>query len=53
MTALQDLINEGAIVSVGGATQQAWATPFKLEIVATMEPIIPAHRHRETWDCLC
>ena len=41
MIALQGLINEGSIVNVGGAIQQAWATPFKLEIVATMEPITP------------
>lgn len=41
MRALKGLINEGSIASVGGAIQQAWATPFKLEIVATIEPITP------------
>ena len=33
--ALQSLINDGAIESVGGAIQQAWATPGKLELAAT------------------
>jgi hypothetical protein len=41
MRALQGLINDGSIDGVGGAIQQAWATPFKLEIVATASPITP------------
>jgi hypothetical protein len=35
MRALQSLIKDGAIDSVGGTVQQAWATPGKLELVAT------------------
>jgi hypothetical protein len=33
--ALQSLINDGTIDSVGGTIQQAWATPGNLELVAT------------------
>jgi hypothetical protein len=33
--ALQSLINDGLIESVGGTIQQAWATPGKLELAAT------------------
>jgi hypothetical protein len=39
--ALQSLIDEGAIDSVGGTIQQAWATRNKLELVATARPIEP------------
>jgi hypothetical protein len=44
--ALQALIDEGAIESVGGTVQQAWATKNKLELIATARPIKP--RHPET-----
>ena len=37
--ALQSLIDDGSIKSVGGALQQAWATPGKLELIATSRPI--------------
>jgi hypothetical protein len=37
--ALQSLIDDGSIKSVGGALQQAWATPGKLELIATLRPI--------------
>lgn len=37
--ALRSLISDGSIPSVGGAIQQAWAIPFRLEIAATMESI--------------
>jgi hypothetical protein len=39
--ALEGLINEGSIPNVGGAVQQAWSIPFRLEIAATMSPITP------------
>lgn len=39
--ALESIISEGVIDSVGGVVQQAWSTPSKLEIVATMYPITP------------
>jgi hypothetical protein len=39
--ALQSLIDDGSIESVGGTIQQAWATSGKLELVATALPIEP------------
>jgi hypothetical protein len=39
--ALQSLIDDGSIASVGGTIQQAWATRGKLELVATARPIQP------------
>jgi hypothetical protein len=41
ITALQALIDEGVIDGVGGAIQQAWATPFKVQIIATASQIAP------------
>lgn len=41
MIALKRLIDQNSIGSVGGSVQQAWAHFSRLEIVATMAPIIP------------
>ncbi|AUC97090.1 hypothetical protein CWS35_24715 [Bradyrhizobium sp. SK17] len=39
--ALQSVIGQQAIPSVGGSIQQAWSRPGKLEIVATATPLVP------------